>query len=85
MATKTFPLVMIPRKLSKGEELVVLPRKEYELLRRVFVDFGRIPAEPLSAYKNAVEIKRVLRQAIRDARRGRLLQARSSRALLRRA
>jgi len=55
-------IVTIPKKITKGEELVVIPRKEYERVLRIFK----------KERKTRTQFDRDLEKALKDAKAGRL-------------
>lgn len=58
-------MMTIPKELTKGEELVIIPRKLYE-------QFLRILKAPASSYSR-VKLDKGLREALEDVKRGRLI------------
>lgn len=55
--------ITIPKKITKGEELVVIPRKEYERVLRIFK----------KEKKTRTQLDRDLEKALEDVKAGRLL------------
>lgn len=58
----------IPKQLTKGDELVVIPRREYEVFSEWREAFG-----PMKEFTYTSAQKRVLKQARADYRRGKFL------------
>jgi len=54
--------ITIPKKITKGEELVVIPRKEYERVLRIFK----------KEKKTRTQLDRDLEKALEDVKAGRL-------------
>lgn len=65
--------VVLPKKITKGEELVVIPRKEYEGLLRVYkIEKRRVSVK---AKKKEPKLSRGLQQALREVEEGKISKA----------
>lgn len=62
------PLITIPKKMTKGDELVVIPRSEYEEISR-----WRKMLKPFKEFVPTSAQKRDVKQARADYRKGRYI------------
>lgn len=66
--------VVLPRKITKGEELVVVPRKEYEGLLR-FYNVQQAAKKKAAKKKQDGKLTKGLREALADVKAGRISKA----------
>ncbi len=66
--------VVLPKKITKGEEFVVVPRKEYEGLLR-FYNVQHQQTTKKKVAKKEPKLSRGLRQALKEVEEGKISKA----------
>ncbi len=66
-------IITIPKKLANSDDLVVLPRQEYEAMMEASSRVAHVPRRQIREFTPTTAQKRALREAKKEYRRGETL------------